>query len=78
LLPRLEELTGKPAVESALILVRDRIAYMEKEANLQAKIADPGEIPTPTQQEIELSWQEDLDHFRSILAELTELAEEKK
>ena len=77
-LPKLEELTGKPAVESALILVRDEIAYMEKEENLQAKIADPREYPTPTRQEIELKWQENLDYFRSLLAKMTKLVEKKK
>jgi hypothetical protein len=77
LFPKLEELTGKPAVESALTLVLDEIAYMEKEENLQAKIADPREYPTPTRQEIELKWQEDLDYLRSTLAELTKLVEER-
>jgi|GEM_PF-4403848 len=78
LLNRLEELTGKPFVESALSLVRNEIAYLEKEENLQAEIAHPKEIPVPTRSEIERSWQEKTDHFKSVLVKLTKLAEEKK
>lgn len=76
LLHRLEELTGKPAIESALDLVRAEITYMEKEENLQAMIANPKQIPPPTEKEIRLLWQEELDQFKTILAELIQLSDQ--
>ena len=78
LLNRLEELTGKPFVESALSLLRNEKAYLEEEENLQAEIADPRKIPAPRGEEITIGWQAKIDQFRSILAKLTELARKKE
>jgi hypothetical protein len=77
-IPRLEQLTGKPALELSRLVVQEDIALLEEKENLERKIRNSQEFPGETREEIETEWQERLAEFRSILAELAKLAAEER
>ncbi len=72
-IPRLEQLTGKPALDLSLLVVREEIARLEDEENLERKIRDL-QFPGQTPEQVRAEWQKRLAEFRSLLAELTKLA----
>ncbi|MCX5890426.1 MAG: hypothetical protein NTY36_13410 [Deltaproteobacteria bacterium] len=77
-IPRLEQLTGKPALELSRLVVQEDIALLEDKENLERKIRNSREFPGETREKIEMEWHERLAQMRSLLAELEKLATEKK
>jgi hypothetical protein len=77
-IPRLEQLAGKSALELSLLVVREEIAELEDQENLERKIRIWQRLPGECREEIETEWQERLARFRSILAELAKLAAEER
>ncbi len=73
-IPRLEKLTGKPALELSLLVVKEEIALLKDQENLERKIRDLQGFSGQTQEQITAEWQKRLAEFRSLLAELTKLA----
>ena len=76
-IPRLERLTGKPALELARLVVQEDIAELEKTESLEEKKQRYQAFPGVSGEEIEAQWQRRLAEMRTILAELTELARKK-
>jgi hypothetical protein len=77
-IPRLEQLTGKSALELSILVVSEDIALLEDKENLERKIRNSQEFPGETREKIETEWQERLAKMRSLLAELGKLTAEEK
>ncbi len=77
-IPSLEKLTGKPALELAILVVQEDIAELDHRDYREKQKQGYEGFPEGIVEEIKAQRQERLTDMRSILAELTELARKKR